>query len=122
EPVLLQELVHGVDLRLLGTRLVTACERVPLPVAIHVASEVARALAYAHAFRDLGVGHRDVTPDNVMLSFSGEVKLIDFGIARSDVDATLTSAGQIVGRPTYTAPEIWAGGEAERRAGSSSLR
>jgi hypothetical protein len=121
ELVLLQELVHGVDLRLLGTRLVTACERVPLPVAIHVASEVARALAYAHAFRDLGIVHRDVTPDNVMLSFSGEVKLIDFGIARSDVDATLTSAGQIVGRPTYTAPEIWAGGQADRRADIYSL-
>jgi hypothetical protein len=121
ELVLLQELVHGVDLRLLGTRLVTACERVPLPVAVQIVSEVARALAYAHAFRDLGIVHRDVTPDNVMLSFSGEVKLIDFGIARSDVDATLTSAGQIVGRPTYTAPEIWAGGQADRRADIYSL-
>src|SRR4029079_879760 len=121
ELVLLQELVHGVDLRLLGTRLASAAERVPRAVAIHIVSEVARALAYAHAFGDLGIVHRDVTPDNVMLSFSGEVKLIDFGIARSDVDATLTSAGQICGRPTYTAPEIWAGGQADRRADIYSL-
>jgi len=121
ELVLLQELVHGVDLRLLGTRLASAGERVPLAVAIHIASEVARALAYAHAFGDLGIVHRDVTPDNVMLAFSGEVKLIDFGIARSDVDATLTSTGHIVGRPTYTAPEIWEGAQADRRADIYSL-
>ena len=121
ELVLLQELVHGVDLRLLGTRLASAAERVPLAVAIHIVSEVARALAYAHAFGDLGIVHRDVTPDNVMLAFSGEVKLIDFGIARSDVDATLTSTGHIVGRPTYTAPEIWDGAQADRRADIYSL-
>lgn len=121
ELVLLQELVHGVDVRLLGTRLATAGERVPLAIAVHVASEVARALAHAHAFGDLGIVHRDVTPDNIMLSFAGEVKLIDFGIARSDVDATVTSAGQIVGRPTYTAPEIWRGAQADRRADIYSL-
>src|SRR6476620_4083633 len=89
ELVLLQELVHGVDLRLLSTRVISAGERLPLPVSLHVASEVARALAYAHAFRDLGIVHRDITPDNVMLSFSGDVKLIDFGIARSNFDATV---------------------------------
>jgi hypothetical protein len=121
ELVLLQELVHGVDVRLLGTRLASAGERVPLATALHIGSEVARALAYAHAFGDLGIVHRDVTPDNVMLSFAGEVKLIDFGIARSDVDAALTSAGQIVGRPTYTAPEIWKGAQADRRADIYSL-
>jgi eukaryotic-like serine/threonine-protein kinase len=106
ELVLLQELVHGVDLKLLETRLATAGERVPLAVAVHIVSEIARALAYAHDFGDRGIVHRDVTPDNVMLAFSGDVKLVDFGIARSDVDATLTSTGHIVGRPTYTAPEI----------------
>ena len=121
ELVLLQELVHGVDVRLLGTRLAAAGERAPLPTVVHVVSEVAGALAYAHAFGDLGIVHRDVTPDNVMLSFTGDVKLIDFGIARSDVDATLTSAGQIVGRPTYTAPEIWRGAQADRRADIYSL-
>jgi hypothetical protein len=121
ELVLLQELVHGVDARLLGTRLASAGERIPLATTLHIGSEVARALSYAHAFGDLGIVHRDVTPDNVMLSFAGEVKLIDFGIARSDVDAALTSAGQIVGRQTYTAPEIWKGAQADRRADIYSL-
>ena len=93
ELLLLQELVHGVDVRLLETRLATAGERMPLAIAVHVVSEIACALAYAHAFGDLGIVHRDVTPDNVMLAFSGEVKLVDFGIARSNVDATLTARG-----------------------------
>ncbi len=121
ELLLLQELVHGVDVRLLETRLATAGERVPLATAVHVVSEIARALAYAHAFGDLGIVHRDVTPDNIMLAFSGEVKLVDFGIARSNVDATLTSTGHIVGRPTYTAPEVWDGAQADRRADIYSL-
>jgi len=121
ELLLLQELVHGVDLKLLEARLATAGERVPLPIAVHVVSEIARALAYAHDLGDRGIVHRDVTPDNVMLSFSGEVKLVDFGIARSDVDATLTSTGHIVGRPTYTAPEVWEGARADRRSDIYSL-
>jgi eukaryotic-like serine/threonine-protein kinase len=121
ELVLLQELVHGIDLRLLETRAATAGELVPLPIALHIVSEVARALAHAHAFDDLAIVHRDVTPDNVMLAFSGEVKLVDFGIARSNADAMLTRTGHIVGRPTYTAPEVWEGEQADRRADLYSL-
>ena len=121
ELVLLQELVHGIDLRLLETRAATAAEPVPLPIALHIVSEIARALAHAHSFADLAIVHRDVTPDNVMLSFAGEVKLVDFGIARSNADATLTRAGHVVGRPTYTAPEVWEGGKADRRADLYSL-
>jgi hypothetical protein len=121
ELVLLQELVHGVDLRLLGTRVATAGARIPLPIGVHIVCEVARALAHAHAFGGLGIVHRDVTPDNVMLAFSGEVKLVDFGIARSNADATLTSAGQVVGRPAYTAPEAWEGRPADSRADIYSL-
>jgi serine/threonine-protein kinase len=121
ELLLVQEHVHGVDIRQLETRLATAGERVPVTTTVHIVSEVARALAHAHAFGDRGIVHRDVTPDNVMLSFAGEVKLVDFGIARSNVDATLTSSGHIVGRPRYTAPEVWEGTQADRRADIYSL-
>jgi hypothetical protein len=60
--------------------------------------------------------HRDVTPENVMLSYAGDVKLIDFGISRSRVDGTLTSIGAVVGRRAYMPPEVWAGARPDRRA------
>jgi eukaryotic-like serine/threonine-protein kinase len=121
EVLLLQELVMGVDLRRLSARVAAIGERLPVPLAVYIVSEVARALHYAHTFRRLGIVHRDVTPDNIMLAFSGAVKLIDFGIARSDVDATVTQAGFVVGRPTYTAPEVWNGARADRRSDIYSL-
>ena len=74
---------------------------------------MSRALAYAHG---AGVIHRDVALDNIMVTFSGEVRLIDFGIARSVSDATLTMPGTIVGRWSYTAPEVLTGARADQRA------
>lgn len=121
EVLLLQELVMGVDLRRLSARVAAIGERLPVPLAVFIVSEVARALHYAHTFRRLGIVHRDVTPDNIMLAFSGAVKLVDFGIARSNADATLTQAGFVVGRPTYTAPEVWNGARADRRSDIYSL-
>jgi tRNA A-37 threonylcarbamoyl transferase component Bud32/tetratricopeptide (TPR) repeat protein len=121
ELLLLQELVMGVDLRRLSARIAAIGERLPVPLAVYVVSEVARALDYAHGFGELGIVHRDVTPDNIMLAFSGAVKLVDFGIARSNADTTVTQAGFVVGRPTYTAPEIWQGARADCRADLYSL-
>jgi serine/threonine protein kinase len=109
-----QEFVEGVNLakvmRQLGAR------PVPIVVAVHVVREVARGLAFAHGFGKLGIVHRDVTPENVMLSFAGDVKLIDFGIARSAVDGTLTNAGVVVGRRSYVPPEAWDGQKVDARA------
>ena len=56
-----------------------------------------------------------------MLPGTGEVKLIDFGLARSTVDGTVTSLGMIVGRRSYMAPEVWAGERPDRRADIYSL-
>jgi len=116
ELCLLQEFVDGANLAQLLARV--APDRIPLLVALHIGREVARALAYAHG---QGIVHRDVTPDNVMLSWSGEVKLIDFGIARADGEAALTSAGVVIGRETYTAPEVWEGKKADARSDLFSL-
>ena len=109
-----QEFLEGVNLgkvmRQLGAR------PLPLGVAVHVVREVARALGYAHGFGKLGIVHRDVTPENVMLSFAGDVKLIDFGIARSAVDEAVTNLGVVVGRRSYVPPEAWDGTKVDCRA------
>jgi hypothetical protein len=79
-----------------------------------IALEIARGLAAAHA---AGVVHRDLKPDNVVLSESGTVKVVDFGIAAVDGrDSSLTGDGALLGTPAYMAPEQLAGGEVDRRA------
>jgi len=121
ELCLLQEFIQGATLSHLEQRAAGANERLPVPLVIHVTSEIARALAYAHSFEGGGVIHRDVTPENVMLSFSGEPKLVDFGIAKSVAEQPLTEVGMVVGRPLYTAPEVLAGRDADPRSDVYSL-
>jgi serine/threonine-protein kinase len=84
----------------------------PLDVvlAVYICAQVATALAYAHRLLDetgnpLGLVHRDVSPQNVMLSFEGEVKLADFGIAHARDSRTGTEPGMVKGKAAYMAPE-----------------
>jgi serine/threonine protein kinase len=113
ELCIVQEFIEGVNLgkvmRQLGVR------PLPIVVAVHVVSALARALAHAHGFGRLGIVHRDVTPENVMLSFAGDVKLIDFGAARSAVDGRVTDTGVVVGRRSYVPPEAWEGEKVDQR-------
>jgi len=113
ELCIVQEFIEGVNLgkvmRQLGAR------PLPIVVAVHLVSAVARALAHAHGFGRLGIVHRDVTPENIMLSFAGDVKLIDFGAARSAVDGRVTDTGVVVGRRTYVPPEAWDGEKVDQR-------
>ncbi len=115
---IVQEHIHGRNL----TQIVSAVRsvapgRIPVFVCLHIVREVARALAYAH---HAGIVHRDVAPPNVMVAFSGEVKLIDFGVARladtTESSVTLTRPGEFLGRMVYTAPEVLDGARADRRA------
>ena len=114
ELCLIQEFVDGMNL----SRLMRQAGTQPIPewAAAHIVREVANALTYAHEFGEMQIVHRDVTPENVMLSYAGDVKLIDFGISRSRVDGTLTSIGAVVGRRAYMPPEVWAGARPDRRA------
>ncbi|MEV7771487.1 serine/threonine-protein kinase [Kitasatospora sp. NPDC086791] len=76
--------------------------------------QISDALAAAH---DAGMVHRDIKPDNVMITDAGHLKVLDFGIAQLDTGAGgLTTTGTIVGSPAYMAPERWTGGRVDGRA------
>ena len=103
------ELVHGRSLRAVLDRCRETNVRFGLPRAVRVAEQVARALAYAHRpvaeGGAAGLVHRDVSPHNVLVSFEGEVKLTDFGIARVQGASGLTGPGTLKGKIGYMAPE-----------------
>src|SRR4051812_43941462 len=103
---LAMERVHGIDLRALITASKQAALRIPLPVGLYVASEMLKGLDYAHRRTDetgkpLGIVHRDVSPSNVLLSYEGEVKVADFGIARVAGGNAWATPGQVIGKPRY---------------------
>ncbi|MEM9462064.1 MAG: serine/threonine-protein kinase [Myxococcota bacterium] len=98
----------------------------PLPCALTIVREVAAALHYAHEKagpdgRPLGLVHRDVSPSNVLVSYDGEVKLVDFGIAKATAHTRVTQSGTIKGKLAYMAPEQVRGEAIDRRADVFSL-
>jgi len=107
------EYVEGLD----ALRAVTGAtpEIVPMPegIALHITAEIAHALAYIHDLRDddnraLAIVHRDVSPPNILLSWNGDVKLSDFGIALSragDAASGRSASGGVQGKLHYMAPE-----------------
>jgi eukaryotic-like serine/threonine-protein kinase len=109
------ELVEGKDLREVWNRCVRTRQRIPLDVALHVARETARALSYVHGYGDLKLVHRDVAPPNILLAYVGDVKLTDFGLARSVLKQEHTAPGVVFGRAAYLAPEQARGEVADAR-------
>ncbi|MFL5302180.1 MAG: serine/threonine-protein kinase, partial [Anaeromyxobacteraceae bacterium] len=103
------ELVLGRTLREVVERCRAQGVRFGVGRAVHVCAEVARALAYAHHLevggQPVGLVHRDVSPQNVLVSFEGEVKLTDFGIARALGATEATAPGVVKGKLAYMAPE-----------------
>jgi serine/threonine protein kinase len=93
----------------------------PVPVALKIIAQVAEALDYAHRACDaagepLGIVHRDVSPQNIMVSYDGVVKLLDFGIAKATSHSTRTEAGVIKGKFAYMSPQQCIGDVIDGRA------
>ncbi len=104
------EYVEGTDLRRVNLALRERAERMPVPLALFILSQMASALDYAHKRRDgdgrdLNIVHRDVSPQNILLSKDGEVKICDFGIAKAASKASHTRAGSLKGKLQYMSPE-----------------
>ena len=112
---IVMEYVQGIDLYDLLER----SGRLPYDVAAIIAMQVARALDYVH-YR--GIVHRDIKPANIMISRQGDVKLMDFGIARDDnYEKDLTETGTGIGTPTYMSPEQILGDKLDSRCDLFSL-
>lgn len=110
----------GRDLRALLGRCRAAGERIPVPLAAHVAAVVADGLDHAHRKRDahgaeLAVVHRDVSPANVLLGFDGSVRIIDFGIAQAAI-RTRRQDTVLRGKFGYMSPEMARGQPVDRRS------
>jgi serine/threonine protein kinase len=107
-PALVLEWLDGADLRAITRALAERSTRLHPAQACAIAALVARGLAHVHALiddegRPLGLVHRDVSPHNVFLTKRGEVKLLDFGIAK--IRAVATRSGLLRGKAAYMAPE-----------------
>lgn len=108
---LVMEHVDGADLRSLLSACETAKTRLSVPMALFIAGCAARALHYAHTKTDeitneaLGIVHRDISPQNILISYEGDVKITDFGIASAENKMTETRPGVVKGKYSYMSPE-----------------
>ena len=105
ELFLAMDFVEGRDLRAVWNRCAKKQIAFPIDVAVYIAKELCRGLGYAHSFPDLNLVHRDVSPPNVLVSYTGEVKLTDFGLASSTLKLEKTAPGIIYGKVAYMSPE-----------------
>ncbi len=116
------EHVHGEDLRSIVRQMrKRGVTEFPLEHAIGIMTGVCSGLAYAHEKRDLdgsplNIVHRDISPQNVVVTFTGDVKIVDFGIAKSDTKMGETRSGKLKGKVPYMSPEQARGEEIDARS------
>src|SRR5688572_5348460 len=94
---------------------------VPVEVACYIMAQTLKGLEYAHTRRgkdgtSLGIVHRDVSPHNILVSYDGEVKITDFGIAKARTKVSLTRPGVVLGKFAYMSPEQARGNEVDGRS------
>jgi serine/threonine protein kinase len=117
---IVMEYVDGADLKGILDHLSATGQQMKAAVALLIAQHVAEGLAYAHACKDhqgvpLNIVHRDISPHNVLISRYGEVKLVDFGLAKASSHLTDEDEGIVKGKFGYLAPEVTLGQGADHR-------
>lgn len=125
-PYLVLEHIDGDDIQGICRRALAAGVGLPLRLTFQIVADIARALEYAHQLKDdegrhLQVIHRDVSPDNIVLTQQGQAKLLDFGIARASTNQHKTVAGAMKGKVSYFSPEQMRGVDVSPRSDQFSL-
>jgi serine/threonine protein kinase/CRP-like cAMP-binding protein len=118
---LAMEFVEGKDMTQVLIKQSKRRRTVPIEVACYIISETLRGLEYAHTRRGrdnepLGIVHRDVSPHNILVSYDGEVKITDFGIAKARNKVSLTRPGIVLGKFAYMSPEQARGQDVDQRS------
>jgi eukaryotic-like serine/threonine-protein kinase len=114
------EFINGSNLREVLNRAKELDEKFSEDIVVYIISEVCKGLDYAHAKKDsdgnpLNIVHRDISPQNILLSFEGEVKIVDFGIAKAAMNISHTMAGILKGKISYMSPEQALGKPIDRK-------
>ncbi len=114
------EYINGVNLRDLIYRCREVGKPIPADIAVYIISEICKGLDYAHRKTDadgqpLNLVHRDVSPQNILISYEGEVKIVDFGIAKAAMNISHTMAGILKGKIAYMSPEQALGKSVDHR-------
>ena len=104
------EFVHGKDLLDVLARCAEREMKIPLGLVLHITMEMLKGLDFAHRAKDpfgedLNIIHRDVSPSNILISYAGDVKVGDFGVAKAAIQRTLTESGTLKGKVGYMSPE-----------------
>ncbi len=115
------ECVEGKDVKGLLRKLAQRRRLLPIEFAVYVAHEISKGLDYAHRREnlqghELGIVHRDMSPSNVLISYEGEAKIADFGIAKATTNAYNTKDGVLKGKFEYMSPEQAMGMSIDRRS------
>jgi eukaryotic-like serine/threonine-protein kinase len=119
---IVMEFVDGLHLKGLIESFRRQNRRLSVAQALYIMMEVCKGLAYAHDVNDpesgrpLHIVHRDVSPPNILMSKMGEVKLVDFGLAKANSQLESTDPGVVKGKFSYLSPEAASGKEVDRRA------
>jgi len=93
----------------------------PVEISVYIGTQICQGLHYAHTLsdkltgKDMNIIHRDISPHNIMLTYDGSIKIIDFGIAKAETNSEATQAGTIKGKLSYLAPEYLDGNELDAR-------
>ncbi|MBU4263937.1 MAG: protein kinase [Proteobacteria bacterium] len=115
------EYLLGKDCRIINSKAKEKDLLLELPLALLIVSRICSGLDYAHKLKDfqgkpLNIIHRDISPQNILITYEGDVKIVDFGIAKAASQTTMTQMGMIKGKVAYMSPEQAAGKAIDNRS------